>query len=78
MLAFFRKRVHLMPKISKVKAWVIGQIEGVMKTEFRLGIRTSTRPDFIEGVRAMLIDKDQVQLLAATPSIGIRKNGTLI
>jgi hypothetical protein len=59
MLAFFRKRVHLMPKISKVKAWVIAQIEGVMKIEFRLGIRTSTRPDFIEGVRAVLIDKDQ-------------------
>jgi hypothetical protein len=78
MLAFFRKRGHLMPKISKVKAWVIGQIEGVMKVEFRLGIRTSTRPDFIEGVRAVLVDKDQVQLLAATPSIGIRKNGTLI
>ncbi|KAH9575862.1 hypothetical protein CY35_01G133600 [Sphagnum magellanicum] len=38
----------------------LSQIEGVMKIEFRLGIRTSTRPDFIEGVRAVLIDKDQV------------------
>jgi len=37
----------------------LSQIEGVMKIEFRLGIRTSTRPDFIEGVRAVLIDKDQ-------------------
>lgn len=37
----------------------IAEIEGVMKTEFRLGVRTSTRPDFIEGVRAVLIDKDQ-------------------
>ncbi|CAM6077237.1 unnamed protein product [Sphagnum tenellum] len=37
----------------------LSQIEGVMRTEFRLGVRTSTRPDFIEGVRAVLIDKDQ-------------------
>ncbi|CAK9858317.1 unnamed protein product [Sphagnum jensenii] len=37
----------------------LSQIEGVMKIEFRLGIRTSTRPDFIEGVRAVLVDKDQ-------------------
>ncbi|KAG0587443.1 hypothetical protein KC19_2G165100 [Ceratodon purpureus] len=37
----------------------ISEIEGVMKTEFRLGVRTSTRPDFVEGVRAVLVDKDQ-------------------
>jgi len=42
------------------KRFLILQIEGIMKTEFRLGVRTSTRPDFIEGVRAVLVDKDQV------------------
>ncbi|KAG0612506.1 hypothetical protein M758_6G033300 [Ceratodon purpureus] len=37
----------------------LSEIEGVMKTEFRLGVRTATRPDFVEGVRAVLVDKDQ-------------------
>lgn len=37
----------------------LSEIEGVMKTEYRLGVRTSTRPDFVEGVRAVLVDKDQ-------------------
>lgn len=40
------------------------QIEGVMRIEYYLGIKTSTRSDFLEGVRAVLIDKDQVYLIS--------------